>query len=184
MQLNGHWEYLIINFLKQVEIFGSAEEWDWQMEGECPRPAAVKASQARECQWTDGLLSKTLGNHSKCLIYSLFCTNTPEEMRPTFRPVCNFPQAAATAHCRGGMWDEPCRGWAGSLAPSWGWHGHCALLIIQWYPAWAAGSGCLVGHIYEKAKQADFVEAAEFVSQHFLFQNTFWITVSLEFSAA
>lgn len=77
------------------------------MAGERPRPAAVKASQARECQRMDGLLSKTLGNHSVCLIYSLFCTNTSEEMSPTFRPVCNFPKAGVAAHRRGGMRAEP-----------------------------------------------------------------------------
>ena len=37
---------------------------------------------------------------------------------------------------------------------------------------------------YVKAKQADFVAAAEFVLLNCLFQNTLWITVSLEFSAA
>lgn len=77
------------------------------MAGERPSPAAVKASQARECQRTDGLLSKTLGNHSVCLIYSLFYTNTPEEMRPTFRPTCDFPEAGVTAHRRGGARGEP-----------------------------------------------------------------------------
>lgn len=38
---------------------------------------------------------------------------------------------------------------------------NCALWIIQWYPAWAAGSGCLVRHICLKAKQADVAVAAE-----------------------
>ena len=77
------------------------------MAGECPRPAAIKASQAQECRRTDGLLSKTLGNHSGWLIYSLFCTNTPEEVRPAFRPTRNFPQAGVTVHHRGGVHDEP-----------------------------------------------------------------------------
>ena len=56
------------------------------------------------------------------------------------------------------------------FSSSLGWHGHCALLIIQCYPAWALGSGCLTGHIRVKAKQADSVAAAEFVHSIFFFK--------------
>lgn len=121
------------------------------------------------------MLSKILGSHPGCFIDSLFCTNTPGEMRRKLRFMCDSPPAprlesplivgVGSAGSPTGAERRPRPG-LGRLP------GYCAWLIIRWWPAPATGSGCLVLHVCLRAKKLILFWLPNFLVMAFSFFKT------------